>query len=118
MSLIQDHYHNEAVGNHADLLIEQEPGSIKYILYRKDKKGNQMVISTHQHALESVKEKLEGEELKTEIIDKLRSFLKEGHEIYEIFNDGFLNEIRDIITQIEDEGEIKGGCGLSYCPKK
>jgi hypothetical protein len=77
-----------------------------------------MVISTELPVLESVKEKLEGGKLKTEIIEKLRRFLNEGREICNLYNNEFIPEIRNLITQIEDKGEIKGGCGLSYCPKK
>ena len=116
MSLIQDHYYYEAEGYHANLIIEKEQGGIKYILYREDARGNHIVISTDLHALESVKEKLEGEKLKMEITEKLRNFLKEGREICDLYNDEFIPEIRNIIAEIEDEGEMKGGCGLTYCP--
>jgi hypothetical protein len=119
ISLIQDHYYSEAEGYHANLIIDkdEQEGGTKYILHREDAGGNHMVISTELRALESVKEKLEGEKLKTEIIEKLKIFLNEGREICDLYNNEFIPEIRNLITQIEDEGEIKGGCGLSYCPQ-
>ena len=61
-----------------------------------------MVISTELPVLESVKEKLEGGKLKTEIIEKLRRFLNEGREICNLYNNEFIPEIRNLITQIFD----------------
>jgi hypothetical protein len=55
--------------------------------------------------------------LKSDIVDSLKGFLKEGREITNLYNDKFVSEIKNLIVEIEDEGQLKGGCGLSYCPK-
>jgi hypothetical protein len=114
MSNIHEHYYNEAIGNHANLLIDKEPGETRYKLHREHE-FNPMVISTTQHGLEIIRERLEGEKLKIEITDKLDGLLKEAREICDLYNNEFLLEIRNIIAEIEDEGILKGGCGLTYC---
>ena len=71
-----------------------------------------MVISTELRVLgwsfPSVKEKLEGKKLKTEIIEKLRNFLNEGREICDPYNNEFIPEIRNLITQGENNLIIVG----------
>lgn len=68
------------------------------------------------HQLASIATKCQ--KVKTEVVDKLKSLLKEGTEIVNLYNDKFIEEIRKIIAEIEDIGELKGGCGLRYCHKK
>jgi hypothetical protein len=77
-----------------------------------------MVISVNHQDLEIIKKKLESQKLKIDIIDKLQGFLKESRKIVDLYNDKFIDEIKNIITGIEDDEDMKGGCGLSHCPKK
>jgi hypothetical protein len=108
------HYREEANGNHSELITEKEQGLVKLHRYR----GQPMVISTDEKEVESVTAKLEGQKLKTEVVDKTRDFLKEGKDIISLYNNKFIPEIQKIIVEIEDEEDLKGGCGLSYCHKK
>src|SRR5437899_2218178 len=69
---------------------------------------------TDGKVLQDIKEKIEILQPCTSI--KLRRFLEERSKIIGSFNNDFIPKISDIITTIEDDGLLKGGCGLTYCP--
>lgn len=118
---IRSHYAKEASGNHSDLTIDQEieAGKTKFQIHRMDVGVNvaPLVLSTDQKQIDSIRKRMEDERMKPAIVEPLKGFLNEANEIVELYNDKFIPEIQNIITEIEDEGEMKGGCGLSYCPK-
>jgi hypothetical protein len=118
---IKDHYAKEASGNHSELTIDEEKqaGKTKFQIHRSDAGANVAIlaISTDENQLGSIRKKLEDDEVKSAIVKPLEGFLKEGNEIVELYNGKLIPEIQNIITEIEDEGEMKGGCGLTYCKK-
>ena len=110
---ILKHYAEEAMGNHARLTKDIEYGA-KFRIHREDDNSTFMVYSTSQDQLAVIIQKLEG---LTDVVDKLKGFLKEGNAILQLYNDKFIPEIQNLIVEIEDERGLKGGCGLTYCPK-
>jgi len=69
---------------------------------------------TDGKVLQDIKEKIEI--LQPCASRKLRRFVEERNKIIASFNNDFIPKISDIITTIEDDGLLKGGCGLTYCP--
>lgn len=113
---ILNYYKQEATYPHKELRVCKESGTARHQILIEDTHINPQAISTDEKQLQSIKEKLEGE-LKSDIVDSLKGFLKEGREITNLYNDKFVSEIKNLIVEIEDEGQLKGGCGLSYCTK-
>jgi hypothetical protein len=117
MYSILRHYGQEAQGIHSNLRINKEEGTSKFRLHREDDNSHTIAISIDEKRLQRIQEKLCGE-LQIDIVSSLQDFMKEGNDICYLFNDRFVSKIKNIITDFEDEGELKGGCGLSYCPRK
>lgn len=113
---ILNYYKQEATYSHKELRVRKESGTARFQILIEDTYINPLAIATDEKQLQSIKEKLEGE-LKNDIVDCFEGLLKEGREVTNLYNDKFVPEIKNLIVEIEDEGQLKGGCGLSYCTK-
>ena len=71
-------------------------------------------MTTDRKVLQDIKNKIEI--LQPDASTKLQCFLEERNKIIDLFNNDFIPKIRGMMTTIEDEGLLKGGCGLTYCP--
>ena len=65
--------------------------------------------------LEKVKSVLESE--RSFFIDKINEFLGERNGIARLYSKDLIPIIRDIVTAVDEEVPLEGGCGLPYCRK-
>jgi hypothetical protein len=110
---ILKHNANETHGSHAMLRVD--PYEIgKFKLHREDDNSNFIAISTNNEMLAAISKALQGQ-LQTDIVKTLKELLTDGQRICDSYNNKFKDEINNIISEFEDEGSLKGACGLSYC---
>jgi hypothetical protein len=112
---ILSHYRREALGYHSALRIDSF-GPNEFFLHRQDDNSTVIARDSDSGILENLSQIIGGE-LQTEKVNKLRDLSKEGNHICTTFNEQFIPEIQNIVTEFEDEQKIHGGCSLSFCPK-
>jgi hypothetical protein len=52
------------------------------------------------------------------ITNEVRSLLEDRANIVSLYNDDFLPKMRNLMTSMEDNHHVDGGCGLRYCKSK
>jgi hypothetical protein len=110
---ILKHYANEVQGFHSRLNVDPYETD-KFRLHREDDNSDFIAISTNSEMLTAISKALQGQ-LQVDILNNLKRFLTDGNCICESYNSDFRDEIRNIISEFEDEEALKGACGLSYC---
>jgi hypothetical protein len=77
--------------------------------------GLNFVAIADKANLQKVKTVLE--KLRDDTIKQVAKKMQERIPIAKIFDEELKPIVNDIVTTIDNEVPIKGGCGLSYCPK-
>lgn len=106
------HYKSELEGNHSGLVIS--PYNSRFKLHRADNNGTILVVSDRE-ILDCIQKRI-NEELRNYVSIKTNELLKNANDILRKHNE-FTTKINALIKNIEDEEELKGRCGLSYCRK-
>jgi hypothetical protein len=105
---ILSHYKKEAHGYHSTLRVDSF-GPNEFTLHRQDDNSTVIARDSDRSVLENLSQILGGE-LQTKKVDKLRNLSKDGKYICLLYQDKFVPEIKNIITEFEDEKRIHGGC--------
>ena len=115
MHRIIDHFKKEIEGYHNELRVDATDTN-QFKLHRQDDNANLMAVGDDE-TLECLKRKLD-EYFIANVSDKVKKFLKDGNAMCDAYNTEFVPRIMDITNIIEEEDDLKCGCGYSFCPKK
>jgi hypothetical protein len=78
--------------------------------------GSQLIAKADHNILINLKNVLDLSVI-PEIDNKIQMLTSKRNNIIKKFNEQFLPVVKNVISLINEEEPIKGGCGLSYCPK-
>ena len=70
--------------------------------------GDKTILQTVKMLIESARDRF---------VHRVNDFLTEKNDIAKIYTNDLIPIIRDIVTSIDEEVPLAGGCGLPYCPK-
>lgn len=115
MKEILNNFTEASTGNSRDFVV-RETGTNSGYYHLVSGNGGKEVASAEKSVLECLKMKLD--RIKPQIVKELAELNNEANAINELFDGDFKSAVRLLIIEIEDNGRMKGGCGLPYCQEK
>lgn len=77
--------------------------------------GRNFVAIADPETLQNVKIALE--QLRDNMVEKVNEIMQDRNTITRIYDEQLMPIVSDIVSAINEEEPIRGGCELSYCPK-